>query len=600
MIDNSQPPKISFCITCKNRLYQIKKTLPQNLEDNRRLQEIVEFVLVDFGSTDGLRKWISDNFKHEIRSGYLKYFYTEEMVYWHASIAKNTAHMLAQNDILVNLDCDNYTGSNGGWFVILQFIKNDGPMFLHQCSDDGFDGSFGRISIKRNDFLSIGGYNESLAPAGYQDLDLINRLMAKGYRRIEVKDSKYNRAIRNTKEEGIAFTHSSFKTWHEMDEYNAKISQSNILAGKLIANGGSFGIRKNIFDIEGNVPKEVDSLKYAHKISFNITCMNRLHHIKQTLQQNIHDNFLSEQVEFNLLDYNSTDGLERWVKQQGELFDTGIFNYYKTITPTYYHRTHSRNMAFRLSTGDIVCNLDADNYLGEGFAAYILNLFCMSDEKVFYTPRYSERDVIGRLCLWRKHFLSVNGYNEALPGYGLEDIELYYRLWNSGIEQEFISENRFCKAIHHSHEERVSQEYMGRHIIEMYLFYINPYQTQVLLRYQDGSYSKTILKDNIYCNYNRSSHYENINQYFLDEKNRIIGGKNPEGGQWEDIEGCLSSFYRVVNVDLQSEILVYLSETQNFWEIERYECGGLSVNPNGFGQGIAYKNFDYDNPIFLK
>ena len=116
MIDNSQPPKISFCITCKNRLYQIKKTLPQNLEDNRRLQEIVEFVLVDFGSTDGLRKWISDNFKHEIRSGYLKYFYTEEMVYWHASIAKNTAHMLAQNDILVNLDCDNYTGSNGGWF----------------------------------------------------------------------------------------------------------------------------------------------------------------------------------------------------------------------------------------------------------------------------------------------------------------------------------------------------------------------------------------------------------------------------------------------------------------------------------------------------
>ena len=274
MIDNSQTPKISFCITCKNRLYQIKKTLPQNLEDNRRLQEIVEFVLVDFGSTDGLRKWISDNFKHEIRSGYLKYFYTEEMVYWHASIAKNTAHMLAQNDILVNLDCDNYTGSNGGWFVILQFIKNDGPMFLHQCSDDGFDGSFGRISIKRNDFLSIGGYNESLAPAGYQDLDLINRLMAKGYRRIEVKDSKYNRAIRNTKEEGIAFTHSSFKTWHEMDEYNAKISQSNILAGKLIANGGSFGIRKNIFDIEGNVPKEVDSLKYAHKISFNITCMN--------------------------------------------------------------------------------------------------------------------------------------------------------------------------------------------------------------------------------------------------------------------------------------------------------------------------------------
>lgn len=57
--------------------------------------------------------------------------------------------------------------------------------------------------------------------------------MAKGYRRIEVKDSKYNRAIRNTKEEGIAFTHSSFKTWHEMDEYNAKFPNLIFLPANL-------------------------------------------------------------------------------------------------------------------------------------------------------------------------------------------------------------------------------------------------------------------------------------------------------------------------------------------------------------------------------
>ena len=139
----------------------------------------------------------------------------------------------------------------------------------------------------------------------------------------------------------------------------------------------------------------------------------------------------------------------------------------------------------------------------------------------------------------------------------------------------------------------------------MYLFYINPYQTQVLLRYQDGSYSKTILKDNIYCNYNRSSHYENINQYFLDEKDlecMIHGGKNPGRGQWRRLlkAVCLLSIV-VDNVDLRSgKYCVFITNTTNFWEIERYECGGLSVNPNGFGQGIAYKNFDYDNPIFLK
>ena len=85
-------------------------------------------------------------------------------------------------------------------------------------------------------------------------------------------------------------------------------------------------------------------------------------------------------MEFVLLDYNSTDGLEEWVKELQYYIDTGILVYYRTEEPLNYHRTHSRNMAFRLSTGDIVCNLDADNFLGEGFASYILDIFNQGDE----------------------------------------------------------------------------------------------------------------------------------------------------------------------------------------------------------------------------
>ena len=105
-------PKLSFCITCMNRLNQIKETLPQNLRDNILFNEKIEFIVVDF-ATPGLQQWIKSEFEEELRSGYLKYYYTEELRYWHASIAKNTAHLLANNDILVNLDCDNYTGYNG-------------------------------------------------------------------------------------------------------------------------------------------------------------------------------------------------------------------------------------------------------------------------------------------------------------------------------------------------------------------------------------------------------------------------------------------------------------------------------------------------------
>lgn len=48
------------------------------------------------------------------------------------------------------------------------------------------------------------------------------------------------------------------------------------------------------------------------QISFCITCMNRLKHLQETLEKNILDNFLVDEVEFVVLDYNSQDGLEEW------------------------------------------------------------------------------------------------------------------------------------------------------------------------------------------------------------------------------------------------------------------------------------------------
>ena len=44
------------------------------------------------------------------------------------------------------------------------------------------------------------------------------------------------------------------------------------------------------------------------QISFCITCMNRLKHLQETLEKNILDNFLVDEVEFVVLDYNSQDG----------------------------------------------------------------------------------------------------------------------------------------------------------------------------------------------------------------------------------------------------------------------------------------------------
>jgi hypothetical protein len=239
---------LSFCITCKNRFHQIEKTLKQNLDDNRKHKDRIEFILVDFVSTDGLHDWISGNFKDDINDGYLKYYYTEELPFWHASIAKNTAHLLANNEILVNLDCDNYTGYHGGEFVLRQFAQYPDTMLFHQFGGGVSDGSFGRISIHRHRFFDIGGYDESLDPMSMQDNDLIARLRTIGVKYVHCSDERYNKAIPNTKEESILYTGSDID-YNQMLIKNMQISNKNLSEGKIVANNVKWGIRKNIFDI---------------------------------------------------------------------------------------------------------------------------------------------------------------------------------------------------------------------------------------------------------------------------------------------------------------------------------------------------------------
>lgn len=90
--------KLSFCTTHLDRFNQISCTLPANLEDNRKHAEIVEFVVVDFIKDNKGELWdfVKKSFADDLKSGYLKYFSSHKMPYFHASIAKNTAHRLAK------------------------------------------------------------------------------------------------------------------------------------------------------------------------------------------------------------------------------------------------------------------------------------------------------------------------------------------------------------------------------------------------------------------------------------------------------------------------------------------------------------------------
>jgi len=209
---------VSFCMTCKNRKPQLEKTLRTNLLDNVADRRRVEFVLVDF-DTPGLREWIAASFQDELADGYLRYYHSSALPYWHASVAKNTSHRVSTGKIVVNLDCDNFTGRHGGRFLMHVFEKFGYDAIFHQRNPDTAEPNWGRIAMSRESFDALGGYAENMMPAGGQDHDLLAKFRARWPKRAFIytatqrEQSRYDRHAgagrRDTSSNGSSSSSSS-------------------------------------------------------------------------------------------------------------------------------------------------------------------------------------------------------------------------------------------------------------------------------------------------------------------------------------------------------------------------------------------------------
>ena len=172
-----------------------------------------------------------------------------------------------------------------------------------------------------------------------------------------------------------------------------------------------------------------------HSISFCTTCMGRLDDLAQTLPVNIESNKqYGGDLEFVILNYNSNDNLDTWMlNSMQEFIDSGEVTYYKTIEPKYYSMSHSRNIAFKVARGDIVNNIDADNFTNAGFAEHINLLANQQPEKAIFAK--GKRMLRGRLGFYKKEFIDLlGGYSEDITGYGTEDHDLMYRAFALGFK----------------------------------------------------------------------------------------------------------------------------------------------------------------------
>lgn len=206
------------------------------------------------------------------------------------------------------------------------------------------------------------------------------------------------------------------------------------------------------------------------KISFCTTCKGRAHNLKVSLPHNLRVLRSYPDAEIVVLDYNSQDGLQDWIKSNyGKEINAGRIRYARYADAEHFNMPHARNMAHRIATGDVLCNLDADNMLAAGTAEWLNEQFGKNPNIIIY-PDYFEagrlndkrekdgekplRGIMGRIAIGRDNFFALRGYNEAYQA-GWEDRNFTARADKAGLRSVELPPDRYGDVIQHTNEARI-------------------------------------------------------------------------------------------------------------------------------------------------
>lgn len=352
------------------------------------------------------------------------------------------------------------------------------------------------------------------------------------------------------------------------------------------------------------------------KISFCTVCMNRLFHIRETLPQNIESALQNPNVEFVLLDYNSTDGLENWVRtQMAPYIENGILKYAKTNEPKYFDRSHSRNLAINIASGSIIALVDADNYLGDGYIDWIEEVFDKHGSSAIITTIAEEgflySDQGGKCAFYKEKFHQARGFDEMMFGYGFEDVDLINRLALQGGKRIIIDNSNYLKFISHSYFERISNEYLIRNISNVYTLQPSGIDKTVLVIYLmvDGSFIQitfthdpSIVNDVLlsYWGYQVQEELILRGVYFWEEDNLSL---NYNSGQKlyykhsnvrrELVDPILNLVWTRLEENTNQYIdgMMIFSECWNRFRFKVNQKQPYLVNTDTWGKGKAFLNF---------
>ncbi len=175
---------ISYCTTCKGRLWQLELTLPVNVK--KLVPGESELILLDYHSNDPVKQYLEAVHPEAIIDGRIKYYRLVEDQPFHMAHAKNVAHLLASGDLLFNLDADNFIGTTIDELKALDKLE----ILVHRTVNRSLNnGCTGRVGIHRTVFKAMRGYDEvNFQGMGGDDGDFIHRAKFIGIRPVKSTD----------------------------------------------------------------------------------------------------------------------------------------------------------------------------------------------------------------------------------------------------------------------------------------------------------------------------------------------------------------------------------------------------------------------------
>jgi len=222
---------ISVCIPCMNRAYDLKQTLPSNIEA-ANASSPVEIVILDYNSQDGLEEYIN-NTRETISladGNLLTYAKYTGRSYYHMAHARNLS-VLASSGEYINISNADVFFAEDYFKIIRELLLSRKPVWIKPPQRH-----LGILICQRQEFIDAGGFDERFEFYGPEDKDLILRLQRRGGKFVSCP-SKIISQIRTPNSEKVKNYRLALSK-QEMSKLMKPIYEENVRNRVMVANEG--------------------------------------------------------------------------------------------------------------------------------------------------------------------------------------------------------------------------------------------------------------------------------------------------------------------------------------------------------------------------